>query len=281
MPRAVWRGAVSFGLVTIPVGLYTAVESRGELHFRLLHDKDASPIDYRRFCEEEDVEVAWKDIVKGYEYEKGQYVVLTDEDFEKAQVPATQTFEIQDFVKRADIEARYFGHPYFVAPSGKSATKAYALLRDALADTERVGIGKIVLRRREHLGALLPSHEALVLTTLHFADELRTPRKLDLPAEGKGWKDKEMDLAQSLIASLESDWEPERYKDEYEAVLRDLIAKKVKGEEIVTPKLERRRTVKNLAKALQASLESPRKHLRAIEGGRGRRRRHARRKKAA
>jgi DNA end-binding protein Ku len=285
MPRAMWRGAVSFGLVTIPVGLYTAVERRGELHFRLLHARDGSAIDYRRFCETEDIEVEWKEIVKGYQYRKGQYVVLTDADFEKARVPATQLFEIRDFVARGEIEARYFEHPYFLAPAGAGATKAYALLRDALADTGRVGIGTIVLRRREHLAALQPSGEALVLTTLRFADELRSPGALDLPPVGKSWRGKEMNLARSLIAALQSAWKPEKYRDEYEAVLRDVIARKVKGEEIVAPKLERPRAVRDLAKALQASLKAPRGHLRAIEGGRaarrGRRPRERRRRKAA
>jgi DNA end-binding protein Ku len=284
MPRAIWKGAISFGLVTIPVGLYSAVESRGELHFRQLHAKDESPIDYKRFCVEEDVEVPWKEIVKGYEYRKGEFVVLSDEDFAKARVPATQTFEIRDFVQRTDIDGRYFDHPYFLAPAGKSATKAYGLLRDALAETGRVGIGKVVLRQREHLAALQPSGRALELTTLRFADELRTPNDLDLPA-AKGWTKKEMDLARGLIDSLASEWKPEQYTDEYEAVLRDIIAKKAAGERITAPKRERPRPVRNLVDALEASLKAPRRRLRSIPGGRSdkaaRRARSPRRKKAA
>jgi DNA end-binding protein Ku len=286
MPRAIWKGAISFGLVTIPVGLYSAVESRGELHFRQLHAKDESPIDYKRFCAEEDVEVPWKEIVKGYEHRKGEFVVLSDEDFAKARVPATQTFEIRDFVQRSDIDGRYFDHPYFLAPAGKSATKAYGLLRDALAETGRVGIGKVVLRQREHLAALQPSGRALELTTLRFADELRTPADLDLPAEGKGWTKKEMDLARGLIDSLAGEWKPQQYTDEYEAVLRDIIAKKAAGETIRAPKRERPRPVRNLVDALEASLKAPRRRLVSIPGGRAsdkraRRTRPARRKKAA
>jgi DNA end-binding protein Ku len=287
MPRAIWKGAISFGLVTIPVGLYSAVEGRGELHFRQLHAKDGSPIDYKRFCAEEDVEVAWKDIVKGYEHRKGEFVVLTDEDFAKARVPATQTFEIRDFVPRSDIDGRYFDHPYFLAPAGKSATKAYGLLRDALAESGRVGVGKVVLRQREHLAALQPSGAALELTTLRFADELRTPKDLDLPAAGKGWTKKEMTLARGLIDSLASEWKPEQYTDEYEAVLRDIIDRKAAGERISAPKLERARPVRNLVDALEASLKAPRRRLRSIPGGRtdngGRRarpRRHGRKKAA-
>jgi DNA end-binding protein Ku len=285
MPRAIWKGAISFGLVTIPVALYSAVESHGELHFRQLHAKDESPIDYKRFCVEEDVEVPWKEIVKGYEHRKGEFVVLTDEDFARARVPATQTFEIRDFVQRSDIDGRYFHHPYFLAPAGKSATKAYGLLRDALAETGRVGIGKVVLRQREHLAALQPSGRALELTTLRFADELRTPNDLDLPAAGKGWTKKEMDLARGLIDSLASEWKPEQYTDEYEAVLRDIIAKKAAGERIKAPKPERPRPARNLVDALEASLKAPRRRLRSIPGGRSdkaaRRARPPRRKRAA
>lgn len=285
MPRAIWKGAISFGLVTIPVALYSAVESRGELHFRHLHAKDGSPIDYKLFCVEEDVEVPWKEIVRGYEHRKGEFVVLTDEDFARARVPATQTFEIRDFVKRSAIDGRYFDHPYFLAPGGKSATKAYGLLRDALAESGRVGVGKVVLRQREHLAALQPSGSALELTTLRFADELRTPKALALPAPGKGWTNKEMTLARGLIDALASEWKPEQYTDEYEAVLRDIIAKKAAGERIKAPKLERPRPVRNLVEALEASLKAPRERLRSIPGGRSsttaRRARPHRRKTAA
>jgi DNA end-binding protein Ku len=285
MPRPIWKGAISFGLVTIPVGLYSAVESRGELHFRQLHAKDESPIDYKRFCAEEDIEVPWKEIVKGYEHRKGEFVVLTDEDFVKARVPATQTFEIRDFVQRTEIDGRYFDHPYFLAPASKSATKAYGLLRDALAESGRVGVGKVVLRQREHLAALQPSGAALELTTLRFADELRTPKELDLPAAGKGWTKKEMTLARGLIDSLASEWKPEQYADEYEAVLRDIIEKKAAGQRIKAPKTARPRPVRNLVDALEASLKAPRRHLRSIPGGRSdkgaRRARPQRRKKAA
>lgn len=285
MPRAIWKGAISFGLVTIPVGLYSAVESRGELHFRQLHAKDESPIDYKRFCVEEDVEVPWKDIVKGYEHRKGEFVVLTDEDFAKARVPATQTFEIRDFVPRSDIDGRYFEHPYFLAPASKSATNAYGLLRDALVESGRVGIGKVVLRQREHLAALQPSGAALELTTLRFADELRTPKDLELPSTGKGWTKKEMTLARSLIDSLASEWKPEQYEDEYEAVLRDIIAKKAAGEPIRAAKLERPQSPRNLMDALEASLKAPRGRLRSIPGGRSekpaKRGRAPRRRKAA
>ena len=222
--------------------------------------------------------------------ENGEFVILTDQDFEKARTPSTQLFEIRDFVKADDIEPRFFDHPYFVAPAGKPTAKAYALLRDALAESGHVGVGKVVIREREHLAALHPSREALILTTMRFADELRSTKGLDLPAQGKGWTKKEMGLARSLIGSLESAWKPQQYTDEYEAVLRDVIEKKAKGEKIVSSKLERPRTIRNLAQALQKSLAQPRRHLTMIDGGRrnkatkakrtaARRQRHA--KKAA
>ena len=176
MPRAIWKGAISFGLVTVPVGLYTATERAAEIHFRLLHAKDASPVDYKRVCEAEGVEVAWSEITRGYEYTKGQYVIVTDKDFAKARVEATQTFAIRDFVPARAIDVRYFDEPYYLAPAGKPAAKAYALLREALAHTERVGIGTIVLRQREPLAALAPTGPALVLSTLRYAHEIRRPR---------------------------------------------------------------------------------------------------------
>jgi DNA end-binding protein Ku len=277
MPRALWKGAISFGLVTIPVGLHSAVEPRGGLHFRLLHAEDDSPIDYRRYCEAEDVEVPWKEIVKGYEHERGQFVVMSDGDFEKAAaaVPSSQVFEIREFVEVAAIPARHFEQPYYVAPGGRGAGKPYALLRDALAETGRAGIGKIVLRQREHLAALQASGEALVLTTLRFADELRDAGTLDLPDRGEGWTKKEMALARNLIDALAAEWDAGKYRDEYEAVLRQIIDRKVKGEEIVVPKAERPRPVRDLMTALKESLEKGRREpapasraLRAVAGGR-------------
>jgi len=146
-PRAMWKGAVTFGLVTVPVALHAATERKNELSFRLLHAKDESPIDYKRFCEEEGVEVPWREIVKGYELSKGRYVVVSGEDFEKARVKATQTFEIRDFVLADSIDDLYFDHPYYLVPAGPAAAKPYALLRDALEKSGRVGVGTIVMRR--------------------------------------------------------------------------------------------------------------------------------------
>jgi DNA end-binding protein Ku len=258
MARPIWKGSVSFGLVTIPVGLYSAVERTAQLSFRQLHEKDGSPIDYKRFCAEEDVEVPWGEIVKGFEYEKGRYVVVTDEDFAKARVPATETFEIRDFVPAGSVGALYFDHPYYVAPAGKGGAKAYALLRDALKRTGRVGIGTLVLRQREHLAALHPLADALVLSMLRYANEIRPPSALDLPGEGEGYQKREMDLGLQLVESLAAEWDPEQYRDTYTEVLRDVIGKKVEGKEVtVAPDTKRPARVVNLVKALEQSLSAP------------------------
>ena len=201
-PRALWKGSISFGLVTIPISLVSATEPRETLAFNLLHRKDGSRIVEKRFCAKEDVEVPWKDIVKGYQYAKDQYAVLTEEDFARVRVPATQTFDIRRFVPAADVEDLYFNSPYYVTPQGKPGLKAYALLRDALRETEKLAIGTIVLRQREHLAALEPVDQALVLTTMRFAHEIRRVKDLGLPASGKGWTDAEMKLARHLVDTL-------------------------------------------------------------------------------
>jgi DNA end-binding protein Ku len=254
---------VSFGLVTVPVGLYAATERGSELSFRLLHGKDQSRIDYKRFCQEEDVEVPWSEIVKGYEHAKGRYVVITDEDFARARVPATQTFEIRDFVPAASIDDFYFDHPYYLAPSARAAAKPYALLRDALARSGRVGVGTIVLRQREHLAALEPAGEALVLTTMRWAYEIRSPQSLDLPGRDAARDRREMDLALRLIDTLAADFDPGRYRDTYREVMLKVIEAKVKGEEVELPAAARPRKVGNLMKALEASLRARKAPARA------------------
>ena len=268
MPRAIWKGAISFGLVTVPVGLYTATERAAEIHFRLLHAKDASPVDYKRVCEAEGVEVPWSEIARGYEYTKGRYVIVSDKDFARARVEATQTFAIRDFVPARAIDVRYFDEPYYLAPAGKPAAKAYALLREALAHTERVGIGTIVLRQREHLAALAPTGPALVLSTLRYAHEIRPPDALDLPA-GRGADKRELALARQLIDTLATDWDPARYRDTYRDVLLKVIEQKAKGEPISVPAPRTPAKVVSLMDALQESLKAPRRAP-AKAGGRRR-----------
>ena len=254
MARALWKGSISFGLVTVPIGLVSATEARDELAFNLLHRKDGSRIVQKRFCKEEDVEVPWGEVVKGYQYAKDQYVVVTDEDFDKARVPATQTFEIRSFVRAGDVPDLYFETPYYVQPEGKSASKPYALLRDALAESGKIGIGSIVLRQREHLAALEPAGQALVLTTMRFAHEIRSPQQLDLPALHQGYAEKEMKLARQLMDTLSDEWKPEAFRDTYSDVLRQIIEAKVEGKEVTAPETAKRAPVTDLMEALQRSL---------------------------
>ena len=270
-PRTLWKGAISFGLVTIPINLVAATEPRESLSFNLLHKKDGSRVVEKRFCQKEDVEVPWKDVVRGYQYTANRYVVLTEEDFQKARVPATQTFEIRKFVPAADVEDLYFDTPYYVAPQGRSAAKGYALLRDGLRDVGKLAIGTIVMRQREHLAALAPAHEALVLTTMRFAHEIRRAKDLDLPAVGKGWTDKEMKLVHQLIDTLAGDWDPREYEDTYTDVLRRLIQAKIKGKEIKAPELPEPARVTDLMEALKQSIakRGRRGELVGVEGRRG------------
>jgi len=268
-PRALWKGSISFGLVTIPINLVSATETRETLAFNLLHRKDGSRIVEKRFCAKEDVEVPWKDIVKGYQYAKNQYAVVTDEDFARVRVPGTRTFDIRRFVPAADVEDLYFNYPYYVTPQGKSAVKAYALLRDALRETKKLAIGTIVLRQREHLAALEPLERALVLTTMRFAHEIRGLKDLDLPVSGKGWTDREMKLARHLVDTLSSEWDPGEYRDSYTDALRKTIEAKVEGKETTAPELPAPARVTDLMEALKRSLE---KHPRRLAKAAGRRR---------
>jgi len=278
-----WKGSIAFGLVTVPVSLYAATERSEKLSFHLLHAKDGSRIDYKRFCVKEDEEVPWDEIVKGYEHAKGEYVVLTDADFEKARTPATEAFDIRAFVEAEEIDFLYFDTPYYLAPTGKSGVKAYALLRDALEETGRVGVGTIVLRQREHLAALEPSGEALVLTTMRFAHEIRPAKNLDLPRAKHGYQPREMKLARQLVETLAAKWDPREFKDTYTDVLKKIIAQKVAGEEITVPEVPERPKVADLAKALRESLAQGRRPAAKMEGHHAARTRRAgaRHRKAA
>jgi DNA end-binding protein Ku len=210
--RAIWTGALSFGLVNIPVRLYSATSGTG-LEFDMLHKKDLSPIRYARVCRADGKEVPYEEIVKGYEYKKGDYVVLTDEDFKKAAPRRTKTVDIFDFVKEDEIDSVYFEKPYYLEPD-KGAGKAYSLLREALKKSKKVGLAKFVLRNKEHLAVIKPFGKVVVLNQLRFNDEIRPPEGLDLPGE-KVAKGKEIEIALALIDHLTSHFKPEDYKDDY------------------------------------------------------------------
>ena len=249
-----WKGSVTFGLVSVPVNLYPATRKQAELSFRMLHAKDKAPVQYKRVCSEEETEVPWNEIVKGYEYEKGQFVVMTDEDFEKARSENTENLEIRDFVPLEQINVAHFESPYWLEPT-KAGRKAYVLLREALEESGRVGIGTFVMRQREHLAALRPAGTALMVTTLRFPDEIRSAEDLDIPKDEKLAK-KEIDLAKKLVDTLAGDWKPEQYKDTYHETLRAAIEQKLEGKEIEAPPPKRPARVVNLMKALEESLKS-------------------------
>lgn len=280
MPRAIWKGSISFGLVNIPIALYPATR-REELKFRLLRQSDLSPVNYKRVAEKDGKEVSWDQIVKGYEYEKGKYVVLKDEDFERVDLEATQTVDIQDFVDQEEINPMFFYKPYYLEPQ-KGGDKAYALLRDALKDSGKVGIAKVVIKTRQYLAGVKPEDGALVLELMHFADELADPGKLHVPKKTEVGK-REINMAKSLIDSMSSKWNPEKYKDDYREALMEVIEEKVEagGKEIEEkPKKAPKPTkIIDLVSVLQKSLEQTGGKKKATAKSRAKRKRPS--KKAA
>src|SRR5437870_1464741 len=256
MARAIWKGSISFGLVNIPIALYPAT-MKEELKFRLLRKSDLSPVNYKRVAEKDGKEVPWDQIVKGYEYEKGKFVVLKEEDFERVDLEATQTVDIQDFVHVDEIDPMFFYKPYYLEPR-KGGDKAYALLRDALKDSKIVGIAKVVIKTREYLAGVKPEDGALVLELMHFADELADTEKLHVPKKVEVGK-REMNMAKSLIDSMSAKWNPEKYHDEYREALMEVIEEKVEagGKEIEEKprKAPKPTKVIDLVSVLQKSME--------------------------
>lgn len=254
MARAMWKGAIAFGLVNIPVELYSAVRDHRP-RFRLLHAKDQSPVHYERVCQSEGKAVAWEDLVKGFEYEKGQFVVLTKDDFKTAALEKTKTVDILDFVDPKEVDERYFETPYYLQP-GKGADRAYALIREAIRDSGKIGIAKMILRDAQHLAAVEAIGGALVLTMMRFADELADLEDFKFPP-AHGLRAAEMKMAGQLVDSLSAKWEPGKYTDEYTENLKRLIQAKLKGKK---PRLKERETpqqadVVDLMARLRASLE--------------------------
>jgi DNA end-binding protein Ku len=228
--RSVWSGALSFGLINIPVKLYTASEERS-LKFKLVDKKDMCPISYVKVCRNDDREVPSEDIAHAYEIEEDHFVVLEDEDFRKANVKKSETIELISFAVESEIDPRYYEKPYFIEPDPKAA-KAYALFRDALAKSGLVGIGSYVFRQREYFGAIAVSDNALVLNQLRFEQELRKPDELKIPGKVK-YAQKELDMAIELIKELQAPFEPEQFKDTYTEDLLKLIRSKAKGKKPV------------------------------------------------
>jgi DNA end-binding protein Ku len=268
--RAIWKGSISFGLVNIPIALYPATR-REDLKFRLLRESDLSPVNYKRVAEKDGKEVPWDKIVKGYEYEKGKFVILSDKDFQRVDLEATQTVDIQDFVDVDEIDPMYFYKPYYLEPQ-KGGDKAYALLRETLAKTKKVGIAKVIIKTRQYLAGVKPLEHALVLELMHFAEELADAEKLNVPKKSAEPGKREIDMAKALVESMSAEWNPTKYKDDYRDALLDVIEEKVEsgGKEIEEKPKEKKPSSKviDLVAVLQESL--------AKAHGEGKRKRSAR-----
>ena len=268
MARAIWKGSISFGLVHIPVGLFSA-ETRDEISFRQLDKRDLSPIGYKKYNKQTGKEVELDDIVKGYEYEDDRYVLISDEDLKRANPEKTQTVDITDFVDLDDIDPEYFDKPYYLAPLKKNA-KAYALLREALKRSGKVGIAKVVIRSREYLGAVIPHGDVLVLEILRYPHEIRATDDLELPGddlEKMGVTDREVKMAEMLIDGMTAEWDPSKYHDTYRDDLMALIHKKIESgqtevlDESPAPEVETEpKGVIDIMSLLKKSVEATSKH---------------------
>ncbi|HYS80513.1 MAG TPA: Ku protein [Anaeromyxobacteraceae bacterium] len=284
MARAIWSGSISFGLVNVPVKLFSAV-SQKEVHFNMLHDKDGARINLKRFCSAEDVEVPYEHIVKGYEVSKGRYVTVTPAELEGVDPKASRTIDIQDFVELAEIDPIYYDQTYYLAPD-RGAGKAYALLLEAMRSTGRVGIARFVLRTKEALCCVRPLGSALALSTMNYADEIVSLDELELPREPAP-APRELEMAGRLVDSLTTAFEPGRYHDTHREKVLALVEKKAAGEEVVLPPEAAPAKVVNLADALAASLAARQQGaaggVRHAESGveQGRARRAAPRREAA
>lgn len=252
---AIWKGSLTFGLVNIPVELKTAVRA-DHVSFRFLHEEDLAPVKYERVCSADGETVPWNEIVKGYEYEKGKFVVVTDEDFKTAALEQSKTIDILDFVKQDEIDPRYFETPYYLVPA-KGGEKPYALLREAIRKTGSVGIGKIIIRQTQHLAGVKVVGDALVLEIMRFANELVDADEYNFPSR-ESVRPQELQMAEQLVENLAEPFDPTSYTDEYRANLMRVIKAKLKGKK---PKLEEPEGpeqdsgVLDLMSRLRASLE--------------------------
>jgi len=230
MSHSIWKGAISFGLVHIPVVLSSA-ENRNSFDLTMLDRRNMKPVGFKRYNKETEKAVGWDDIVKGYEYEKERYVVLTEEDFKRANVDATQTIDIMAFVDTEEVAPPYFETPYYLAPD-KRGDKGYALLRDTLKATNKIAIATVVIRTRQYLAALIPSDDVIVLNTLRYTNELKSAKDLTVPSsnlQASGVSPREIEMAKTLVAEMTEPWKPERYRDTYHDDLMKLIDKRIKA----------------------------------------------------
>lgn len=233
MARAIWKGSISFGLVNIPVGLYSA-EKPNELSFDLLDSRDKAHIRYKRVNEQTGKEVPWEQIVRGYEFEEGQYVIISDEDLKRANPEATQTIDIVGFVDLEEISPTFFEKPYFLGPD-KKGRKSYALLREVLKRTGKAGIAMVVIRTKQRLAAVVPQDDVLLLQILRYAHELRTAEDLDLPAGKEGVTERELDMAERLVEGMVDAWDPEQFRDTYREDVLKMIKRRVEAGQLESP----------------------------------------------
>jgi DNA end-binding protein Ku len=269
---AIWKGAIAFGLVNIPVELRPAVRT-DRLSFRMLHAEDMAPVKYERVCSADGAPVPWGEIVKGYEYAKGKFVVVTPEEFEEAKLEKSKTIDIIDFAKDEEIDPRFFDTPYYLLPT-KGGEKAYALLREAIRRCGTVGIGKIIIRETQHLAGIKVVGDALVLETMRFADELVDVEELNFPGSDTV-RPQELAMAEQLVTNLAEPFDPKKYTDEYRANLMRIIRAKMKGKKAKLEEPDEGPAdpkVIDLMSRLRASLEQGR----AKGGGGGGRARAAR-----
>jgi DNA end-binding protein Ku len=262
-PRAMWKGAISFGLVTIPVAVYPATEEKG-LKFNQLHDEDMGRIRYKRVCSVDGEEVDYEHIVKGYEIEKDKYIVLTDDDIDAVPVESSRAIDIQQFVDLDEIDPMLFKKSYYLVPD-ETGARAYALLRKALAEENKVGIAKVSFRDKEHLAALRFKDRVFVLETMFWPDEIRAA-EFDTVDVDEKVRANEVDMAKALIENLTEPWNPEQFKDEYREALLEIVEKKVAGEPIEMPEEAAPARVVDLMAALKASVDAAKKKTPAASG---------------
>jgi DNA end-binding protein Ku len=259
MARPIWTGSISFGMVNVPVKLFSAV-SHKEVRFHMVHDADGARIKQKRVCSADGKEVHWEHIAKGYEVSPGQVVVIDPEELERLDPKATRSIDIEAFVKLPEIDPLFYESSYYLVPD-RQATKAYALLVSAMKDSQRVGIARFVLRAKQYLAAVRPVGNALMISTMLYADELVPQSSLDgIPEKLPAPKEQELKMAEQLVESLSARFEPEKYHDEYREKVLDLIKRKAKGERISLPRAPKEPAkVVNLLDALKASLEQTRR----------------------
>lgn len=270
MPRSIWRGVLSFGMVAIPVRLYLATESSAQVSFNLLCPDHRTRIKNKRWCPEGEHEVAWGEVVRGYEYEKGSYVVLDDEDLDRLPLKSSKTIDIAGFIEDDELAGPvYYQSAYYLEPE-KAATKPYALLKETLERTKRIAIAKFALRDRERLVSVRPLDGALLMNTLHWPEEIRSTEELDLPDDVKV-SAKEIQMAQMLVEAMAMKFEPDEFRDDYKKAIDEIVAAKVQGKEdlIEAPEVAAETTVVDLMAALKASVERAKKGEKARpKGGR-------------